>query len=225
MNFGKPNESVALANYARLAPGYDESCHLIEPIRKEAVALLGLRPGDHVLDVACGTGISFNLLHAAVGHGGRVVGVELSPEMCWQARARALDLDGACVRVIESSAEGAAFGAEHFDAMLFHYTHDVLRNPAALAHLFTVLRPGGRVVVAGLKTAPAWAAPLSWFAMFRARKYLSTFEGIAEPWSHLLAFVPDLQWRSRFAGTGYVGWGNTPLEDKASSGAAAGGRS
>ena len=216
INFGKPDEAVALTNYARLADGYDIACQRLGPIREEAVALLGLRPGDRVLDVGCGTGISFALLNAGVGTIGSVVGVELSPEMCAQARLRALGLDGESVRVIEASAEGADFGAEKFDAVLFHYTHDVLRNPAALAHLFASARPGARVVVAGLKAAPAWAAPLNWFSMFRARKYLTTFEGVAEPWSHLLRFVPDFHWRNRLVGTGYVGWGNAPGEDTVS---------
>ena len=220
MNFGKPDEAVSLTNYARLADGYDTACQRLGPIREEAVALLGLRPGDRVLDVGCGTGSSFALLHAGVGTTGSIVGVELSPEMCAQARLRALGLDGESVRVIEASAEGADFGAEKFDAVLFHYTHDVLRNPAALAHLFASARPGARVVVAGLKAAPAWAAPLNWFSMFRARKYLSTFEGVAEPWSHLLRFVPDFHWRNRLAGTGYVGWGNVPRAEALRSGLA-----
>ena len=212
MNFGRPNESAALANYARLAEDYDASCQRIEPLREEAVALLGLRPGDLVLDVACGTGKSFALLCAGVGAGGSVVGIELSPQMCRQARARAAALEPARVRVVEGSAENTDCGAELFDAVLFHYTHDVLRNPVALAHLFASLRPGARVAVAGFKAAPAWAAPLNWFSMFRTRNYLTTFEGLDEPWSHLLRFVPDFRWRNRLAATGYVGWGNVRNE-------------
>lgn len=208
MNFSQPDETSALANYASLADGYDASCQRITPIREEAIAMLGLRPGDCVLDVACGTGMSFPLLYAGVGPTGRVVGVELSPEMCQRGHARAAGLDGERIRVVEGSAEKAGLGATRFDAALFHYTHDVLRNPAALEHLFASVRPGARVVVAGLKTAPAWALPLNLFAMFRARKYLSTYEGIVAPWSHLLRFVPDFQWRSRLAGTGYIGWGH-----------------
>ena len=207
MNFGRPDEAAALANYARLAEGYDAACERIEPIREEAVALLGLRSGDSVLDVACGTGKSFPLLLAGVGPSGFVVGVELSPEMCRQARTRAVALGSERVLVVEGSAERIELGAIRFDAVLFHYTHDVLRDPAALAHLFASVRPGARVVVAGTKAAPAWAMPLRLFSMFRARKYLSTFDGIAQPWSHLLRFVPDFRWRNRFAGAGYLGWG------------------
>ena len=44
MNFGKPDEAVALTNYARLADGYDTACRRLGPIREEAVALLGSKP-------------------------------------------------------------------------------------------------------------------------------------------------------------------------------------
>ena len=135
MNFGKPDAAIALANYARLAADYDTSCRQLAPIREEAVALLGLRVGDAVLDVACGTGMSFALLHAATGGTCSVVGVELSPDMCRQARTRAAALDPERIRVVQGSAADADFGATRFDAVLLHYTHDVLRSPVALANL------------------------------------------------------------------------------------------
>src|SRR5882762_2451830 len=155
MNFGKPDETLALANYVRLVDSYDASCERIAPIRAQAVALLGSRHGDRVLDVACGTGTSFPLLYTGVGPGGRVVGVELSPQMCRRARDRAGTIDSECVQVIESHAQRADFGATRFDAVLFHYTHDVLRDPAALAHVFAAVKPGARVAVAGLKAGPS----------------------------------------------------------------------
>ena len=207
MNFGKPDETLALANYARLVDRYDASCERIAPIRAYAVALLALRSGDRVLDVACGTGTSFPLLYAGVGPIGRVVGVELSPQMCRHARDRADAINRECVHVIESHAQRANFGGTRFDAVLFHYTHDVLRDSAALAHVFAAVKPGARVAVAGLKAGPAWALPVSLLSVFRARKYLTTFEGLARPWSYLLRYVPDFRWHSRAAGTGYIGFG------------------
>ena len=208
MNFGQPDQALAGVRYARLADRYDESCRRIAPIREEAIALLGLRAGDTVLDVGCGTGLSFALLHAGVGSTGRVVGIELSAHMSAMAHQRAAGLDAQCIRVVEGPANAVALGTVRFDAVLFHYTHDVLRSTDALAHLFTLVKPGARVAVAGVKCGSNWVLPLSLIAMFRARNYLTTFEGIRAPWGHLLRSVPDFRWQPRLAGTSYVGWGH-----------------
>ena len=57
-------------------------------MRYRTIWNLALEPGDAVLDVACGTGLSFALLEEAIGPSGRLVGVELSPEMAAHARTR-----------------------------------------------------------------------------------------------------------------------------------------
>lgn len=208
MNLGSPNANQAIINYRSLAQDYDASCERVGRIRMETVALLGLRSGDCVLDVGCGTGLSFPLLRAGVGVHGTVVGVELSPEMCRAARERIERHGWRNVQAIETNVVQADFGAHRFDALLFHYTHDVLRQPEALAHLFSHARLNARVAVAGMKKANAWLAPLSWFAMWRARKYLTTFEGLEVPWNNLIRWVPDFQWRPTLLGTGYIGWGH-----------------
>ena len=57
-------------------------------MRRRAVAWLAPRPGDTVLDVGCGTGLSFELLQRAVGDSGHIVGIEQSPQMIDKARQR-----------------------------------------------------------------------------------------------------------------------------------------
>ncbi len=219
MNFGKPDANQAIENYRAIALNYDASCVRVSSIRSETIALLGLRSGDCVLDVACGTGLSFLQLCAGVGRYGSVVGVELSPEMGRQARARIERHGWDNVQVIEGDVLGADLREHRFDALLFHYTHDVLRQPEALARLFAQARPYARVAVAGFKKADAWLAPLTWFAMWRARNYLTTYEGLQAPWSYLRQWVPEFQWRSTLLGTGYIGWGHVstnPVADERS---------
>jgi ubiquinone/menaquinone biosynthesis C-methylase UbiE len=213
MNFGKPNINRAIVNYRDLALNYDASCERVVNIRSETVALLGLRSGDCVVDVACGTGLSFPQLRAGVGGYGRVVGVELSPEMCRVARERVERHKWHNIQVIEGDVLRTDLGSQRFDAFLFHYTHDVLRQPEALARLFAHAKPNARGAVAGMKKADARLAPLTWFAMWRARNYLTTFEGLKTPWSHLVMhWVPDFQWRSTLLGTRYIGWGHVAPE-------------
>src|ERR1700712_1415570 len=58
------------------APGYPQRAQ-----RLGAVEALGLRPGDRVIDIACGTGLNFPLIEAAIGPDGRIVGVDLTDAM------------------------------------------------------------------------------------------------------------------------------------------------
>lgn len=170
MNFGQLDPSLAVQNYRALADIYDASCTRIASIRDETIALLGLRVGDRVLDVACGTGLNFPQLRSAVGDIGRGAGIELSPEMCALARQRIIAATWSNVSVMEGNALTAQVvhqAGVPFDAILFHYTQDVFRQPAAIGRLLSLCRPGARVAVAGFKSAPLWAAPVTIIAMWR----------------------------------------------------------
>lgn len=215
MNFGQPNPQLAVLNYRSLAHKYDATCTRISSIREETIALLGLRRGDRVLDVASGTGLSFPNLRAAVGNDGHVTGIELSPDMCELARQRIQNAGWQNVLVVEGDALSADIptaSKTKFDAILFHYTQDVLRQPDAIRRLLALGKPGARVAIAGFKAAPMWAAPVTAIAMWRGRRYLTTYEGIVAPWSHLAPMLADFKWQSRLLGTGYVGWGNVAHE-------------
>ena len=76
------NESDILKDrYRRHAADYDKGKRFSERIRPEAIRRLDLKPGESVLDLGCGTGLSFDMLQQGVGPRGRIIGVELSPEM------------------------------------------------------------------------------------------------------------------------------------------------
>ena len=175
-------------------------------LRRRVVDLLALRPGERVLDVACGTGLSLPLLAEAVGPAGRVVGVEVSPEMLAVARRRVADLGLGHVDLVEASMEHAAFDGP-LDAILFNYTHDVLQSPRALANIFARTAPGARVAIAGIKHPPAWLFPLRLYRLIKARPYVTTFRGLDQPWHLLRGYVPDLAVHPVMLGTNYVAHG------------------
>jgi ubiquinone/menaquinone biosynthesis C-methylase UbiE len=177
-------------------------------IRDRTVEKLALRPGDRVLDVACGTGLSLPMLRKTVGESGEVMGIEISPDMIALARARTAAAGWRNVTLAESSLESAVIPGQ-FDAVLFHFTHDVLRSPAALARIFATVRPGGRIAFAGMKYLPWWMSPFNGIVRAKARPYMTTLEGLARPWDLALPYLAYFEWEPVLIGSGYIGWGRT----------------
>lgn len=203
-----PNRDAAVDSYAALARDYDASCHWLNGIRFELLALLDLQEGDIVVDAGCGSGAMLPLLSRMVGSNGLVFGVEQSPEMAALARQRVASPRFRNVTVLESPAEQAEI-RRPANAILFCYTHDLLQSEEALANLLCRARPGARVVAAGACLAPRWAVPLNLWKLWRSRRYLSTFAGLREPAARLSRWCPD--WRivaTRMLGTSYLGIGH-----------------
>jgi SAM-dependent methyltransferase len=123
------------------AAGWDARFPDDGPAFAAAVSELGLRPGDTVLDAGCGTGRALPALRDAVGAGGRVLGIDLTPEMLAAAVRAGRDrsgqlLHGDVMRLpVRSRSLDAVFGA----GLISH-----LPQPeAGLRELARVVRPGG----------------------------------------------------------------------------------
>ena len=201
-----PDAAQAVARYRVHAPGYDASARRTMWIRKRAIDKLSLQAGERVLDVACGTGLSLAALREAVGPEGEVVGIELSPDMISLARKRVAAAGWHNVMLLESPIESADIPG-FFDAVLFHFTHDVMRSPDALQRIFAAAGPRARIAFAGMKYAPWYLAPLNLVVRAQARPYMTTLEGLATPWDLSLPYLEGFTWRPVLFGTGYIGWG------------------
>lgn len=195
------------AHYRRHACGYDASAQRTMALRRRTIARLALKPGDFVLDAGCGTGLSFPLLLDAIGADGAVIGVEQSPDMLALARRRVAAAGWNNVTLIEAAAEAVVL-PRVVDALLFNYTHDVIRSPAALDNLFRQAAAGARVAVAGIKHPPRWLDPLRLYRRFKSRGCYNSTEGLDAPWDRLAALVPDLQVESTLLGSGFIAWGH-----------------
>lgn len=202
-----PDPQRARDRYRRLAESYDASSQREWPRRLRAIERLALQPGAAVLDVACGTGLSFSPLRERVGATGRVVGIELSPEMAAKARARIDAAGWSNVRLLLADAADADLAPYRFDAVLLHYAHDVLQSPAAVANIFSAVQPGATVAVAGIRTVHPWLAPLNLWARLRGWRYRTSRANLDVPWRPLAPWVPRFEVESFLLGTAFIACG------------------
>jgi ubiquinone/menaquinone biosynthesis C-methylase UbiE len=120
-----------------------ESHHL--SIARQTVARMGLKPGDRVLDLGCGTGwVTRWLAEAVEGGPGMAVGLDISNEMIARARSASLSVENVLFAV--AAAEEIPWREEYFESALsiesFYYYPD---QEAVLRELYRVLVPGGRL--------------------------------------------------------------------------------
>ena len=110
------------------------------------VELAQLQPGQHILDVATGTGIVAIAAAEKVGSEGKVIGVDFTPGMLEQARRKIAAAGLQNIELIEADAEAINFNDESFDA-IFCATAIVLLSdiPAALGNWYRFLKKGGIV--------------------------------------------------------------------------------
>jgi ubiquinone/menaquinone biosynthesis C-methylase UbiE len=201
-----PNRVRALASYETMAAGYELRTASGDQWRRQLVERLAPRHGDVVLDIGCGTGRNFEQLLKRIGPGGRLIGVEPSPEMLAYAEALVRRREWTNVELVCAGAEEAVIPATA-DAALFCAVHDVMRSSAALANVLRYVREDGRIVAGGAKWAPwrqAGAVSLNLSTWRLNRECVSTFEGFHQPWSRLAELVPDLQVEEVYSGGGYI---------------------
>jgi SAM-dependent methyltransferase len=108
-----------------------------------------LHPDEHVLDLGSGAGTDSLIAAQMVGTGGRVTGVDMTPEMIATARASAAELGAGNVDFVETEAERLPFADASFDVVISNGVIDLIPDKdAVFAELHRVLRPGGRLQLA-----------------------------------------------------------------------------
>ncbi len=111
--------------------------------KRRGLAFLQLAPGQHVLDVGCGTGEDAIALAGLTGPTGRVCGVDPNPDMLAAATARATAAQAA-VTFVRGEAHALPFPDASFDRTRADRVFQHLADPvAALADMIRVTRPGG----------------------------------------------------------------------------------
>jgi ubiquinone/menaquinone biosynthesis C-methylase UbiE len=145
----------------RAAAAYEQGWRdQLEPAHSLMLEMAALRPGERVLDVACGTGLISFRAAEAVGEEGAVVGTDISGEMVETARRGAAARACGNVSFERSDAQALPWPNATFDAALcglgLMYVPDPLE---ALCEMRRLLRPGGRAAAAvwGARRNCGWA--------------------------------------------------------------------
>jgi demethylmenaquinone methyltransferase/2-methoxy-6-polyprenyl-1,4-benzoquinol methylase len=190
------------------APGYPQARQ-----RRQAVQALGLRPGDTVVDMACGTGLNFALLEESIGPAGRIVGVDLTDAMLAQASARIRKNEWSNVELVQADAVEFEFPAR-VDAILSTYAlSQVPQCGEVIAHGAAALSEGGRWAVLDLKVpdrTPRWISRVGTSVV---GQFASIDEWVMRrPWQAIRAAMQeelvDVSWTELCFGSAFLAAGS-----------------
>lgn len=165
---------------------------------------LGVVEGSTVCDVGCGNGFYTLPLAEMVGPEGRVIGVDIQPEMLEMLEARAAEAGAANVETVQGSIIDPRLEPGSIDlALLIDVYHEFSHPVQMLARLRESLAPDGRMVVLEFRAEDPEVPIKELHKMSKAQvlKEMSAngfrlekeFDGL--PWQHMMTFVADPGWR------------------------------
>jgi ubiquinone/menaquinone biosynthesis C-methylase UbiE len=189
-------------------PGYPQGTQ-----RRRAVQALGLRPGDTVIEIACGTGLNFPLIEQAIGPEGRIIGVDLTDAMLAQAQRRIEANGWSNVSLVHADAAEFDF-PDGVDAILSTYAlSQVPECGEVIASGAAALAPGGRWVVLDLKMPGNTPRRLAQLGMAVLRPFASIDEWVMRrPWDAIREAMreelADVSWTELSLGTAFLAAGS-----------------
>jgi demethylmenaquinone methyltransferase/2-methoxy-6-polyprenyl-1,4-benzoquinol methylase len=180
--------------------------------RRHAVDVLKLKPGDRVVDLGCGTGLSFPHIMKRIGPDGHLTGVDMTAGMLACARERCDRAGWHNVELVQSEIAAYEF-PEKIDAVIstgvmgYVPGYDSVIQSAAQA-----LESDGRLVLLDAKQPDAWP-PWLFQLLFKVKKPLGL--GIEyfdnRPWESVERYFKETAFEERYGGWVYFSTGSKPL--------------
>lgn len=148
----------------------------MNPGRLKAIELADLKPGEKVLEVGVGTGLSLPFYPATV----EVRGIDLSSKMLDRAKKLVAQEDLSYVKELSiMNAEAMTFADNSFDCVMAMHVSTVVGDPGKFGdELRRVCKPNGRIIIVNYFHNPEGG--------------IGRFSGLIEPYAQLVGFRPDL---------------------------------
>jgi ubiquinone/menaquinone biosynthesis C-methylase UbiE len=201
------DRDAVVRRYDRLAsliPLFEWLLFLPPGFRRKAVARLDLRPGDHVLEIGCGTGRNLPYLREAVGPQGQVYGVDISAGMLERARMLCARHHWDNVELIRSDA-AEYMPPQPLDGVMFGLSYNTMpHHLAVLRHAWNQLRPGGSLVIMDAKLPPGLGGKLVLpFALWLMKRTMLG-NPLIRPWEDLARLTDKCEMQELMFGSYYI---------------------
>ncbi|UCH24895.1 MAG: methyltransferase domain-containing protein [Trueperaceae bacterium] len=144
----------------------------------------GLNEGETVVDLGSGAGLDCFRSATAVGSGGRVIGVDMTPEMLERARRGGAALGLGNVSFVEGFIEELPLDDASADVVISNCVINLSDDkPAVFAEIARVLKPGGRLAVSDILRrgdVPTEPSEMGWCACIDGAETMETYQGRLE---------------------------------------------
>jgi demethylmenaquinone methyltransferase/2-methoxy-6-polyprenyl-1,4-benzoquinol methylase len=201
--------------YRKRAANYDFTANLYYLIgfrevqfRKCAISALGLKRGDTVVEVGCGTGLNFPYLLQSIGETGRLIGVDLTDAMLKKAMKRIQRNSWHNIELVEADAGAYVFPAGIQGVLSTFALTLIPEYERVIDHGARALAIGGRFVVADFKKPEQW--PLWLVKLFvLITKPFGVSLDLAErkPWQVMRKSLAHVTITEQFGGSVYIAVG------------------
>lgn len=207
--------------YRVRAAWYDLSANLYYLIgfreawyRKQAVSALGLKPGDTVVEIGCGTGLNFGYLRDVVGEEGRIVGVDLTDAMLVQAEQRIARQGWTNVMLVQCDAASYEFPTAIQGVLSTFALTLVPDYERVIARATEALATGRHLVVLDFRQPDNWPLWLVRLGVWITRPFgVSLDLATRKPWEMVKKHFSSVTTKLYFGGFVYIAVGKSTESD------------